>query len=168
MLFYSPLLLLLGGGGEVVTVKERAEIERKINGRIVSAFSFTDNLGAELNEGRRRVCTSAPLWSFTLAALDIRTWQLVVIIITDKRKKENKQKQTYLNSGFAQADPLGQIFTDKRVRIVRPLEDLLQRRQLGAGERRPIATRLFAAATRRHARHRVMWMVTMVVGHQRG
>lgn len=37
-----------------MTVKERAEIERKINGRIVSAFSFTDNLGAELNEGRRR------------------------------------------------------------------------------------------------------------------
>lgn len=55
---------------------------------------------------------------------------------------------TYLNSGFAETDPFGQIFTYESVGIVGPLKDFLQGRQLSAGERGPIATRFLAAAGR--------------------
>lgn len=65
-------------------------------------------------------------------------------------------EKTYLNSGFAEADPLGQIFTYESVGVVGPLKDFLQCRQLSAGERRPVATRFLTAAT---AGRYVRWMV---------
>ncbi len=81
--------------------------------------------------------------------------------------------ETYLNSGFAEADPFGQILADESVRVVGPLEDLLQRRQLGAGERRPVAARLLTPAGRHVGRRRVALVgvvgvvVVVMVGHER-
>lgn len=94
---------------------------------------------------------------------------LVVPLCSNKKLKQKKNPknlgETYLNSGFAEADPFGQILADESVRVVGPLEDLLQSRQLGAGERRPVAARLLTTPAGRHVgRRRVTLLLGVVVG----
>ena len=103
-----------------------------------------------------------------------RTLWCPCVLIRNNFIKSKKKcwGETYLNSGFAEADPFGQIFADESVRVMGPLEDLLQRRQLGAGERRPVAARLLATPAGRHVgRRRVtlvgVVVVVVVVGHER-
>merc|ERR1712071_221904 len=55
----------------------------------------------------------------------------------------------HLNSGLAEVDPFSEVLAYEGVGVVRALEDLLQRRQLGAGERGPVASRFLHRRRRR-------------------
>ena len=57
--------------------------------------------------------------------------------------------ERYLNSGLAEVDSFGQVLSDESVGVVRPLKHLLECRQLGAGESRPVAARLLDGGRRR-------------------